>query len=86
MEDVLLAMPNLSVVYKQSNPFNKKIAHYRKSVISRMPHLKYLDDKPIFEDELRYSMAWARGGLDEERKERALYKKEQEEKQLRQHE
>lgn len=38
-----------------------------------MPNLKYIDDKPIFEDEKRYADAWARGGLEEERKERKLY-------------
>lgn len=66
-------MPDLAVLYMQNNQFNKKIAHYRKSVISRMPNLKYIDDKPIFEDEKRYADAWARGGLEEERKERKLY-------------
>jgi len=30
--------------------------------------LKFLDDKPVFEDERRYAEAWARGGLEEERK------------------
>lgn len=56
-------MPNLAVVYLQNNQFNKKIAHYRKHLISKMPILKYIDDKPIFEDERRYAEAWARGGL-----------------------
>lgn len=46
-----------------NNPFNKKISHYRKSVISRIPGLKYIDDKPVFDDEKRYADAWARGGL-----------------------
>ena len=59
----------------QNNGFVKRIPHYRKSIISRKPTLKYVDDKPVFEDELRYAAAWARGGLEEERKERALYKK-----------
>lgn len=68
-------MPSIAVVYMHNNDFNKKIPHYRKSIISRMPSLKYVDDKPVFEDELRFAQAWARGGLDEERKERAAYKK-----------
>jgi dynein assembly factor 1 len=68
-----MKMPELAVLYMQNNQFNKKIAHYRKSIISRMPNLKYIDDKPIFEDEKRYADAWARGGLEEERKERKLY-------------
>lgn len=56
-------MQNLAVVYLQNNQFNKKIAHYRKYLISKMANLKYIDDKPIFEDERRYAEAWARGGL-----------------------
>lgn len=43
-------MPNLAVVYMHNNQFNKKIAHYRKTVISKMPNIKYIDDKPVFDD------------------------------------
>jgi dynein assembly factor 1 len=84
--EVLLKLPNIAVVYMQNNEFTKKISHYRKSIISRLPQIKYIDDKPVFEDEKRFAEAWARGGLDEERKDRALYKKEKEEEQMRQHE
>ena len=76
----------MAVVYMQNNEFTKKISHYRKSVISKIPTIKYIDDKPVFEDEHRFAMAWARGGLDEERKERAKYKQEKEDEQKRQHE
>ena len=57
-------MPNLAVVYLQNNRFNKKIAHYRKTLISKMTNLKYIDDKPVFDDERRYAEAWAKGGLE----------------------
>jgi dynein assembly factor 1 len=50
-------------VYLQNNGFNKKVSHYRKTLITKIPTLKYIDDKPIFEDEKRYADAWARGGL-----------------------
>lgn len=73
--EILQKMPNLSVVYMQNNGFNKKVSHYRKTLISKIPTLKYIDDKPVFDDEKRFADAWARGGLEEERKERALYKK-----------
>lgn len=43
-----MKLPNMSVVYLQSNKFGKKIAHYRKQLIVKIPNLKYLDDKPIF--------------------------------------
>jgi dynein assembly factor 1 len=45
--------------------------------------LTYLDDRPIFDDERRYVHAYWRGGVEEERKERELYKKEEREKHIR---
>lgn len=86
LPEILMKMPNIAVLYMQNNDFTKKISHYRKTIISKIPSIKYIDDKPVFEDELRYAHAWARGGMEEERKERALYKKEKEDEQLRQHE
>ena len=71
-------MVNLAVVYMQNNDFTKKISHYRKQIITKIPDIKYIDDKPVFEDEKRFAEAWARGGLDEERKERTRYKQEKE--------
>ena len=78
LPEVLVKMPKIAVLYMQNNQFTKKISHYRKTLITQIPTIKYIDDKPVFEDELRYAMAWARGGVEEERKERALYKKEKE--------
>lgn len=43
-------MPELAVLYMQNNAFTKKIAHYRKTLISKMPNIKYIDDKPVFDD------------------------------------
>lgn len=45
-------------------------------MIHKLPTLKYLDDRPVFEDERRYVAAFFRGGIEEERNERKLYKKE----------
>ncbi len=73
-----MKMPEMAVVYMQNNEFTKKISHYRKTIITKIPTIKYIDDKPVFEDERRFAEAWARGGLDEERKERERYKKEKE--------
>lgn len=61
---ILAKMPELAVAYLQNNKFNKKIAHYRKVLINQIPSLKYIDDKPIFEDEKRCALAWGRGGLE----------------------
>lgn len=54
-------------------------------MIIRLKGLKYLDDRPVFPEERRFCEAFARGGLEEERKERALYKKEKEEEHMRNH-
>ena len=39
----------------------KKIPHYRKTIVSRCKQLRYLDDRPVFEDERRRVDAWAEG-------------------------
>jgi dynein assembly factor 1, axonemal len=83
--DVLAQLPDLRVVYLMGNPVVKNIRNYRKTIISRCKMLKYLDDRPVFEDERRRTDAWARvieaGGSQEEaaeaeREEIALIRKE----------
>lgn len=76
VDEVLAKMPNLGVLYLQGNDFISKVKNYRKTIIHKIPNLKYLDDRPVFEDERRYVDAFFRGGIEEERKERKLYKKE----------
>lgn len=48
VDDILAKLTNINVVYLQNNGFNKKIPHYRKTLISKIATLKYIDDKPIF--------------------------------------
>ena len=57
---------------------HKKIKNYRKTLISQIPTLKYLDDRPVFDEDRRFAEAFTRGGLDEERKERDAHKQEKE--------
>lgn len=57
MLEVLVQLP-LGVLYLQGNPCVKKIQHYRKVVIARIPTLKYLDDRPVFDDERLRCEAW----------------------------
>lgn len=40
VEDVLENMPALTVLYLKGNPVVKKIKHYRKTLIARLPKLK----------------------------------------------
>lgn len=73
---ILEKIPNLAVLYLIGNGIKKKIENYRKVMIARLPHLKYLDDRPVFKDDRRYSEAFIRGGLEEEKIERKKVKKE----------
>ncbi len=59
--DIIAALPDLRVLYPQGNPIVKSIHHYRKVLVSRCKTLRYLDDRPIFEEERRRCNAWAQG-------------------------
>ena len=76
LDEVLEKMPKLAVLYLQGNGVTRKIKNYRKTMISRIPSLKYLDDRPVFPEDRRYTEAFVRGGVDEERRERDAVKKE----------
>jgi dynein assembly factor 1 len=76
--DLLEGLPNLSCLYLHGNPVCSKISPYRKTVVARLKGLRYLDDRPVFDDERRLTNAWARGGADEEKKEREIMREEEE--------
>jgi dynein assembly factor 1 len=57
--DIFEAMPNLRVLYLQGNDVVKKIKQYRKTLISKIKGLRYLDDRPVFADERLRAEAWA---------------------------
>lgn len=80
VDEYLAKIPKLRVIYLNGNECVRKISNYRKTLISKLKDIRYIDDRPVFEDEKRFALAFARGGLEEERKERALYRKEQQEK------
>ena len=82
IKEKLTKISNLRVLYNQGNESIRKIPHYRKYLIDTLKELHYLDDKPVFENERRLSEAFGRGGLEEERKERALIKQEKEDKEI----
>lgn len=86
MEEVIYKMPSLRVLYLQGNPVCRKIDYYRKKIICSIPDLKYLDDRPVFEEDRRRAEAWARGGMEEERAEMRRIKKEKEDKHWANHE
>ena len=56
--DIVSSLPDLRVLYLIGNPVIKNIRNYRKTVIARCKSLKYLDDRPVFDDERRRVEAW----------------------------
>lgn len=77
---LLSAMPQLKSLMLQGNPCVRQITpQYRKQILKVLPNLMYLDDRPVFADERRMITAWASGGADGEKKERAAMKAEEEE-------
>lgn len=76
VDEILVKMPNLGVLYSQGNDFQKKISSYRKMIIAKIPTLKFVDDRPVFPEDRRRAEAYARGGIEEERKEMKLIKEE----------
>ena len=86
VDEILTKFIDLRVIYLKGNDVVRKIPNYRKTLISKIDTLKYIDDKPIFEDEKRFALAFAKGGYEEEKKERARYREEnrlKEEKRIR---
>ncbi len=57
--DILSQLPDLRVVYLMGNPCVKHIRNYRKTMVAKCKHLKYLDDRPVFDEERRRTEAWA---------------------------
>ena len=76
INEVLSKLPNLTCLYLQGNEIVSMIKSYRKTVINAIQGLKYLDDRPVFEDDRRAYTAFANGGIEEERKERKIIRQE----------
>ena len=55
----------------QGNPVVSEVPSYRKTLVSGMTRLNYLDDSPVFPEDKRLAAAWLRGGVEEEKAERA---------------
>lgn len=76
-------LPNLKVLYLKDNPLVESLPNYRRKVISSLPVLTYLDERPVFIEERRTANAWARGGKAEEQLERQKIEQENQEKHTR---
>jgi dynein assembly factor 1 len=49
-------------------------------IIAKIPTLKFVDDRPVFPEDRRRAEAYARGGIEEERKEMKKIKEEKDAK------
>lgn len=76
LPEIFARMSDLRVLYLKDNPCGKKIPNYRKGITAYCKNLKYLDDRPVFPEDRRAAEAFNRGGLEEERAERRLIRKE----------
>eukprot|EP00746_Dinoflagellata_sp_MGD_P161242 gnl/MRDRNA2_/MRDRNA2_88311_c0_seq1.p1 gnl/MRDRNA2_/MRDRNA2_88311_c0~~gnl/MRDRNA2_/MRDRNA2_88311_c0_seq1.p1 ORF type:complete len:573 (-),score=173.51 gnl/MRDRNA2_/MRDRNA2_88311_c0_seq1:266-1984(-) len=79
LPDVLMRMKELRVLYLKGNEVAKRIPNYRKTTTACLKDLKYLDDRPVFEEDRRAAEAFNRGGLEEERAERKKMREEKSE-------
>lgn len=86
VDEVFVKMPNLAVLYLKGNPVCKKIRNYKKTIIAKIPTLKYLDDSPVFPEDRRYAEAFAAGGVEKEREERKKVKQEKDDEHWKNHE
>ncbi len=76
IQHIFSAMPALACLYLKGNEFVRKFRNYRKTFIVSNKNLKYLDDRPVADDERLCSEAWAKGGLEAEREQRAAINQE----------
>ena len=68
IEDYLTKIPNLRVIYLNGNDCVRNIKNYRKTLIAKLKEIRYIDDRPVFDDEKRFALAFAKGGYEEEKK------------------
>lgn len=80
LPEVLARMPGLRVLYMKGNECAKKIVNYRKSTTVYCKDLRYLDDRPVFEDDRRQAEAFNRGGIEEQRAEMKRMREEKNDK------
>jgi len=65
--EILSRIPCLTHLVLKGNPVCRATRHYRKTVLTRIPKLVYLDERPVFEGERASVTAWMSGGAAAER-------------------
>jgi hypothetical protein len=81
-------LPDIECLYLHHNPCSRALKDYRRRVISSLPHLRWLDERPSNEMERVGCEAWAKAGGGNEGKEaelkakQALWRKQKDEKDI----
>ena len=73
-------MPNIQLLYLRGNPGCRKVANYRKVLITTIPSLVYFDERTITETDRMLAEAFVRGGKEEEIRVRDEYAEAQRQK------
>jgi dynein assembly factor 1 len=81
--EVFSELTNLGCLYLRGNKAPHKISNYRKVMIVKIPSLKYLDERPVFEVERLGAEAWFEHGKDAEMAVRRKYYEDKEAEQRR---
>ena len=68
----------LKVLYLKGNEIIRLINNYRRTLIVRLKHLTYLDDRPVREEDRIGAEAYLQGGYPAEQKAREKYRNENE--------
>ena len=71
-------LAHLKVLYFKGNDAMRMISNYRRTLIVRLKHLTYLDDRPIKEEDRIGAKAYLEGGYAAEQKAREKYRNDNE--------
>ena len=75
---LLEQLQKLKVLYLKGNDIIRLINNYRRTLIVRLKHLTYLDDRPVREEDRIGAVAYLEGGYPAEQKAREKYRLENE--------
>jgi dynein assembly factor 1 len=80
---VITQLQGLNLFKFEGNPISRTMPQYRRRFLSAVPNLKYLDDMPASENEVRLARAWSFGGRDAEMAEREKIRQEKDDVKIR---
>ena len=52
----ITANTNINCLFLQQTPLVRNLKHYRKRLVSQLPALKFLDDRPVSQQDHRLSL------------------------------